>query len=453
MSDPTPRDPLTDQDGIPAEAPTTPAEEVLPTRENAPTHQEDSVLTDETTSVVEETQHSPEEPPIPPAATYRWTYVEQSAHASATTKSSRGVRIYAVALSAVFLISFVLLLAVLFLGDNGYKGILRPGVSAETSDEAIEGVEQAKHSVVVIETVTRTGGGSVGSGIVMTANGYIATNHHVVENAATIRVRFYDGVYADATVVGTSDTDDLAVIKVSRTDLIPATFAYSSDCYVGQTVYAIGTPASPEFAWTTTRGIISYKDRAVTLDDGSTISLLQTDANVNPGNSGGPLINEKGEVLGVVTMKLAEGYEGIGFAIPSDIAVLILEDLVEIHKNRPLLGISCVDVTGGIYYVRTETGITAIREDRIDSYDPSVVLHPEITGVLVLDVVKGMGADGCLRVGDIITAVQGQPVTNGTILSAIVNRYAAGDTVTLTVHRDGRLIPVDIVLSPNNDAP
>ena len=280
--------------------------------------------------------------PPPPQTTYRWTYADQVAHdrKSAKRKRGSGVLVYSLVMTAVFLVSFSMLIGVLILGGihfgggGGGQSILRPGISDPANDdEAVVGVEQAKRSVVVIEVRTASGGGS-GTGIIMTENGYIATNHHVIEDGTRIKVTFYDGSYAYADLVGSSEMDDLAVIKVNKSGLPAATFAHSDDCYVGETVYAIGAPGGPEFGWTTTRGIISYKDREVKMydDDGvlqKKLRLIQTDANVNPGNSGGPLVNVRGEVVGVVSMKLADGYEGIGFAIPSDGAVEILEAIME----------------------------------------------------------------------------------------------------------------------------
>ena len=300
-------------------------------------------------------------------------------------------------------------------------------------------------------------------GIIMTSDGYIATNHHVIENATRIQVTFYDGRVMEAEMVGSSAMDDLGVIKVQATGLPAATFAYSEDCYVGQTVYAIGTPAGPDFGWTTTKGIISYKDREVKIyndDDGTLekkLRLLQTDAMVNPGNSGGPLVNTKGEVVGVVSMKLSNGYEGIGFAIPSDGAVEILEAIMEfgnadsvnssLHHKRPMLGITGVYMYGGEYYLPNATGVERIEEDELEQYDLSDLIYAPVSGVYVMGFADGMDAAGKMNVGDIITACQGEEVSSMNALSGIINEYYAGDTVTLTVYRNGKYVPVDIVLS------
>ena len=403
-------------------------------------------------------------PAEPPATVYRWTYADEAAYGK--PKKSKGVVVYAAVMSAVFLLSFGLLLAVLLLDDNG-GSLLRPGVTDEyVEDEAVVGVEQAKRSVVVIEVKTQNGGGS-GTGIVMTSDGYIATNHHVIEGATKIKVTFYDGTVLYAETVGSSEMDDLAVIKVGATGLIPATFAYSEDCYVGQTVYAIGTPAGPDFAWTTTKGIISYKDREVKIYDDvdktlqKKLRLLQTDANVNPGNSGGPLVNTKGEVLGVVSMKLAEGYEGIGFAIPSDGAVEILEAIMmygnadsinsSLSHKRPMLGITGVYLEKETYYLPNETGVEMIPADKVELFDRSDLIYSPVSGIYIMGFAEGMDAATKLRQGDVITAAQGEEIESMNHLMNIIDDYYAGDTVTLTVYRDGRYIPVDIVLSPKQN--
>ncbi len=407
----------------------------------------------------------------PPVTAYRWTYAEQSEHdRKAAAHGRRGVLVYAFVMTGVFLISIGLLVAVLLLdgsfgsaGDN--NGILRPGVS-QPDDEAVEGVEQAKHSVVVIE-VTRSNGGGTGTGIIMTADGYIATNHHVIEGETLVKVRFYDGTVAEAEVVGSSEMDDLAVIKVERTGLIPATFAHSETCYVGQTVYAIGTPAGPDFAWTTTRGIISYKDREVKIYDETDgtlqkkLRLLQTDANVNPGNSGGPLINTAGEVVGVVSMKLAEGYEGIGFAIPSDGAVEILEAIMEygnadninssLSHKRPILGITGIYLQKDHYYIMENNGATIVPENEVENYPAGDLIHPAKDGVYVISVTSGLGADGKILPGDVVTAVQGETFTTMQGMMDIINRYYAGNIITLTVYRSDVFVPVDITLSAQAD--
>ena len=408
-----------------------------------------------------------EQPPL-----YRWTYADQAAldTANATTKHRKGIIIYAAIMTGVFLVSFGLLIAVLLGGGNdGYQGSLggsslRPGITEE-DDEAIAGVEQAKHSVVVIETKTAQGGGT-GTGIIMTADGYIATNHHVIEDAVSIKVTFYDGTVMNAQLIGSSEMDDLGVIKVKASGLPVASFADSDSCFVGQTVYAIGTPAGPDYGWTTTKGIISYKNREVKMYDSDgtlkkKLRLLQTDANVNPGNSGGPLVNVNGEVVGVVSMRMADGFEGIGFAIPSDGAIEILNAIIKdgnadninssLSHKRPMLGITGVYLVGEAYYLPNDTGVQQIPEENLGDVDRSQLIHPDVSGIYVMGFADGMDAATKMKEGDIITAAQGAEIESMDHLMDIINDYYAGDTITLTVYRDGKYVPVDITLSAKPD--
>ena len=414
-----------------------------------------------------------ENPPteVESAPVYRWTFSEQAAHERRVKKKyPKGLMVYAAVITGIFLASFSFFIALLAMDNGGGyvgSGIIRPGISNPADDsEAVEGVEQVKHSVVVIEVKTSNGGGT-GTGIIMTQDGYIATNHHVIEGATKIKVTFYDGTVMSAEFIGSSEMDDLGVIKVNARGLPAATFADSNNCYVGQTVYAIGTPAGPDFGWTTTKGIISYMYRAVKMyvdDDGTLqkkLRLLQMDANVNPGNSGGPLVNTKGEVVGVVSMKLADGYEGIGFAIPSDGAIEILEAIIQ-HGNadninsslshkRPMLGITGVYVESGAYYLPTADGVQLIFEDELKNYSMDDLIHPAVSGIYVMGFSEGMDAAGKMQIGDIITAVEGEELESMNQLMNVINEFYAGDTVTLTVYRNETNVSVDIILSPKPD--
>ena len=185
------------------------------------------------------------------------------------------------------------------------------------------------------------------------------------------------------------------------------------------------------------------------------------DANVNPGNSGGPLINTDGEVVGIVSMKLSDGYEGIGFAIPSDGAVEILNAIKEhgnadhinssLHHKRPMLGITGVFVDGGAYYLPEDDSILLIPEEELDDYNQADLIHPPVSGIYIMGFAEGMDAAAKMKVGDIVTAAQGEEIESMNHLMDIVNQHYAGDTVKLTVYRDGNYVSIDIVLSAKPD--
>lgn len=400
---------------------------------------------------------------------YRWTYADQMAHDHAQRQrgSHKGWIVYALIMTAVFALSFGLLLGVMFLKRESLPSInVSDGISddGDADRESIAPVEAAKRSVVVIEVSSSSSAGS-GTGIILSEDGYIATNHHVIESGGSIRVRFYDGTYAEAVVKGSSEVDDLAVLKVDRDGLLPATFAKSADCYVGQTVYAIGNPGGPDFAWTTTKGIVSYVNREVKIydDDGileKKLKLLQTDAMVNPGNSGGPLVNSKGEVVGVVSMKLADGYEGIGFAIPSDGAVEILGAIIRdgnadsinsnISYDRPVIGIGGVYVEGGKHYVM----IAGTRREVSESYaqeNPDDVISPEVSGIYVLQLTEGTDSANKLEVGDVVVGINGQTFRDMNDFMSQINEHYAGDEVQVTYYRNGKKANVMITLSAAKD--
>ncbi len=410
----------------------------------------------------------------PPVTTYRWTYAEQRSHDRMADKKRRsnGLLIYALVMTGVFALSFGLLLGTMLMKGGDFPTIqfAEPVtdengeiISAGDYDDAVH-IERTKHSVVLIEVVTPDGGGS-GTGIILSEDGYIATNHHVIEDSTAIRVKFYDGTYASATLRGSSAIDDLAVIKVERSGLAPATFAKSADCFVGQTVYAIGNPSGAEMAWTTTKGSISYVDRELKIykDDGTLekkLKMIQTDAMVNPGNSGGPLVNVRGQVVGIVSMKLADGYEGIGFAIPSDGAAEILNAIIKdgnadnvnsnVSSGRPVIGITGVYLEAGKHYVFEEKRVVEVSDSYAEE-NPDEVVSPAVSGMYVRTLTEGTDAAIKLAEGDIITAINGVEVTNKNMFMNEVNKHYAGDDVTVTYYRNGLYSEITITLSVAKD--
>ena len=283
-------------------------------------------------------------------------------------------------------------------------------------------------SVVSITTSTNSGKAS-GTGIVLSADGYLITNHHVIENAQVIAVQTSDDRQFQAAIVGNDEASDLAVLKVDAADLQPAEFGDSGKLRVGDSVVAIGDPLGAQLRGTMTSGIVSAINRDLEVND-RTMTLIQTDAALNNGNSGGPLINCYGQVIGINTMKLRSYYsttaEGLGFAIPMSVAKPILEELMEngYVAGRPAIGISydTLPMAFRIYYNLPE-------------------------GVYVTSVYDGSDAQAeGVATGDIITAVNNTRVTSIDELNRVKNQFSAGDTVTLTIYRRGQYFDVEVKL-------
>lgn len=268
-----------------------------------------------------------------------------------------------------------------------------------------------------------------GSGIIASADGYIITNHHVVEGATSLKVIDYNGKTYEAKLIGSDSVTDLAVIKIEAEGLQAAEFGSSADLQIGDTVVAAGNPGGMEFSFSTTVGYVSALNRSVTNSTtGYTMDCIQTDAAVNPGNSGGALVNVYGQVVGIVSSKIvSEAYEGLSFAIPIDSAQSVISDLKAYGyvKDRAVLGI-----TGG--YI---DNITA-RFYGISS------------GWYVESVSNESVSDAGLQQGDVITEIDGTAVTSSSVLSAAIAAKKPGDTVTLTVSRalTGKTFTADVTL-------
>ena len=279
-----------------------------------------------------------------------------------------------------------------------------------------------------------------GSGVIITTDGYIVTNNHVVEGLGSISVYLQDGTKYPATLIGTDNFSDLAVIKIEADNLPAATLGNSVNTAVGTTVYAIGNPLGV-FTSSVSRGIISGLDRTITID-GVSMTLMQTDAAVNPGNSGGGLFNAEGELIGVVNAKTASvDVEGLGFAIPIDSAKPIISDLMDkgYVTGRPYIGISMQDVS-----LRYGNGSNY----GYNYFDPFSFFNNYVTRVQVMSVEEGSAAEaGGMLVNDIITAVDGKEISGTSQLAAMLYEYKVGDTVTITVLRGNETKDLTIVLS------
>lgn len=278
------------------------------------------------------------------------------------------------------------------------------------------------------QTVT---GAAAGSGFVITEDGYILTNYHVIDGANSIKVTFDNGKEYTATYVGGEEKSDIAVIKVDATGLTPVVIGKSSDMLVGEQVTTIGNPLG-ELTFSESTGIISALDRSITMSDGRQMNMIQTDCAINSGNSGGPLFNSHGEVIGIVSAKYSSGsnsssasVEGLGFAIPMDDVASMVSDLVKngYVTGKPIMGISVANV------------------------DESVTSYGVPQGAIIRVVTPDLcGAKAGLQAGDIVTKIDNTDVTSASDLTSAIGNYKPGDKVTLTIFRSGETKTVEVTL-------
>ena len=273
-----------------------------------------------------------------------------------------------------------------------------------------------------------------GSGVIISSDGYILTCAHVVSGASQITVTIGDTDYT-ATVVGEDDTSDVAVLKIDATGLTPATVGDSDSLSVGDSVLAVGNPLG-ELGGTVTSGIVSALNRSVTIQGTSstnTMSLIQMDASVSPGNSGGGLFNMNGELIGLVNAKSSSSdAEGLGFAIPINDAIQVAQDLLEngYVSGRPYMGITYIAVTDA---------------------QTAAQLNVNAYGVYVVDVVQGGLADKAgLKAGDRIVSIDGTEIAQKDDLGTLMQQHTAGDTLSITVARDGQMQTVSLTLGEKN---
>lgn len=289
-------------------------------------------------------------------------------------------------------------------------------------------------SVVSVISTTSEGTGS-GSGVIMSKDGYIITNNHVVDGAQSVSVQLSDDTSLDAEIIGTDEQTDLAVIKVTPTsDLTAAEFGDSDELEPGEYAYAIGSPGGVQFANTITGGRISAINRDLTVND-RVMTLIQTDASINNGNSGGALINKYGQVVGITSAKLSGNafgsatVEGMGFAIPINTAKDIVDELIQ---NGYVSGRPSIGITG----------------QNVESADGKV------SGVQVYSIdSRAKAASEGLQVGDVITAVDGTPTPDMDKVNELKQDKKAGDKLTLSVYRisTGKTLNITITLTDSHD--
>jgi len=291
--------------------------------------------------------------------------------------------------------------------------------------------EKVKDSCVSIITDR-----ALGSGFSVKEDGYIITNHHVIDNAKSVKVQFYNGDEYEAKIIGSDSISDLAVLKIEGT-FKPVELGNSDTVKVGQEVVAIGTPYDLSLAGTMSRGIISgiARNVEVTNDAGvvvKTMTLLQTDTSINPGNSGGPLINMEGQVIGINTLKLMDVYEGLGFSIPINNAVTIANTLIAYGKveDRP---------DNDFVIATPRLNITVMNvDDFISIYQPNISIDlPD--GAIVTAVTRNSSIyKAGLELYDIITEFDGKAIKSKEDLTAALKGRRAGETVTIKVFRVNR---------------
>ena len=272
-----------------------------------------------------------------------------------------------------------------------------------------------------------------GSGIILSEDGLILTNTHVIENCDTASVTLFDNSSYDAALVGADSTSDIAVLRIETTGLTPASFGDSAELAIGDQVAAIGNPLGETFRMTLTDGIISAIDRGISYN-GHSMTLLQTNTAINEGNSGGALFNMYGQVIGVTNMKMMSSYssiEGIGFAIPSSTIAAVADSLMQYGEVR---GRTAIGVTVG-----------AIPDNVTSHYDLPTGLY-----VSAVEEKSDAAAKG-IQQGDIITAVNGSPASATSDILTVKNTLSVGDTITFTIWRDGETFDVDVTLVDEND--
>jgi S1-C subfamily serine protease len=330
------------------------------------------------------------------------------------------------------------------IGDRGDEGAAasttttRP-LRAEGDLDIQKILDIARPSVVTIQT----GGpsslfGSAGTGVIISDDGLILTNAHVIEGAGgeDITVRFNDGTSARAKLVGASTGDDIALIKAEQTALTPAKLGSSANLLVGDPVVAIGNALNLGGDPSVTSGIVSAKDRQISDGSISLDNLIQTDAAINPGNSGGPLVNANGEVVGINTA-IIQGAQNIGFSIAIDSVQELIDDLKagggDLTPNTPVLGVTTVDVSS---------------PDIPQEFKDQFAITAEQGAIVGSVASKSGAATAGIQVGDVVVAFDGQDVTGSTQLTKLVREHKPGDQVSVEVERRGEPRTFTVTLGP-----
>lgn len=365
---------------------------------------------------------------------FYWNYNDQliADREQAGKKKKRGIVVYVTVLASVFLICFALLTATII----WYHNTDVPQVTQTTANIVSELVSPA----VVLVQASSPYASSNGTGFVLKEDGYIVTNYHVIAGASIIAVTLYDGNVQDAELVGYRAEDDIAVLKIPGRGYPTVAIGSSDAMRVGDVAIAIGNPGGEDGAWSTTQGIISALDREISIEEASyytEMTMLQTDAPVNPGNSGGPLCNANGEVIGILTRKMTN-YEGVGYAIPINAAMrtinAILNDELDgfvstVSKSRPKIGI---------------TGAAIVAGDEFQL--GGVTYAAPANGFIVTDILPNSGAYGVFQVGDIVCGINGTTISDLQTLTDELYKCYVGQTVTFEVWRRNEKVTLEVTI-------
>ena len=434
------------------------SEDVRGRDENTELPKEDQGLTAEKPDVVEKKE----------TYAFRWEYSEQniadkSREDQKRYKREKGTLVYAIVMTVAFLVAFAILIT--SLGLNNLADAVNPAIN-NTDLSISDIVDIGIPSTFAIFASNGDGSGAMGSGFALTKTGYIMTNYHVVDNATSLLVVDSDYREYAASLVGFDKELDIAVLYAEGASFVPATIGDSNTIRLGGTVVAIGCPNGEELMFSVSNGIVSGLNRVFGDDN----AMIQTNAPLNPGNSGGPLFDENGHVIGVVTSKLTSttvdngkeiALEGIAFAVPINDAIALADELIKEDLARPMMGVSGIPVEAGksyffsnetayTYFVKEENGVKYYmdiidgEETRVNITDDmiasgvGVLIDADVSGVAILAVTRGLGADGVLEVGDIVTAVDNTAVSTTGEIKTVFSRFKPGDKVDITYYRDGK---------------
>lgn len=314
-------------------------------------------------------------------------------------------------------------------------------VSVTESDTIQSGVSKIYDAVVVVESYSKGQLSSSGTGFVYKKDNdkaYIITNCHVVSGASSVKIVNMNNESVEAKVLGSDEYEDVAVLQIDANyALAVAEIGKSDDMKLGDTVFTVGTPVGSAYMGTVTKGILSGKDRKVTvsLDNGSYVmNVMQTDAAINPGNSGGPLCNINGQVIGVNSLKLVKDtIEGMGFALPIELVMTSVDRLEKGEEIvRPVLGVETVELSNSYTLYRYQIYV----DEEVEQ------------GVVVVNVVKNSpAANAGLKKGDVILEIAGTKIEDGAHLKYVLYKYTVGDTITIKYYRDGKIQDATVKLS------